>query len=144
MTEKRLSEIRERVEKATPGPWGHRVHPNGVQSFVQAPRLKPDHPYDIEILGEDRNEELYPPAQALADGDLIANAPTDLTDLLAYVERQRADLESVTATLKELHYEAQDSYWTLRDITAEKNNALESALDEAEAWLKERETRGEE
>ena len=39
--------------------------------FVQAPRNKPTDPYDIEVMGEDMNENLYSPQQKRADAELI-------------------------------------------------------------------------
>jgi hypothetical protein len=86
MDKERLEELKKLCEDATPGPWEHRVLQNGVQSFVQAPRNNPGDPYDIEIMGEDRNVDNYPPSQALADGNFIAASRTALPELIAEVE----------------------------------------------------------
>lgn len=70
-----------REKKFTPGPWWVQ----GDESFgyfVQAKRLKASHGYDIEILGDDHNEELYPEDVYLADCHLVAAAP----ELLAALE----------------------------------------------------------
>lgn len=57
--------------KHTPTPWRYRELPHGNDCFVQADRLKPEHPYDIEILGDDTNEDLYPLEQKKADAQRI-------------------------------------------------------------------------
>lgn len=95
ITDQRLQEIEDRLNAITPGQWEHITKtrhgtplPNSL-SFIRAPRLDPSHPYDIEVMGEDRNDQLYPPEQAFADGDFIAAAPTDVRDLIAEIRRLR-------------------------------------------------------
>ena len=55
----------EQVAAASPGTWQVREGRDPSQFFVQAPRLSPEHPYDIEVLGED--DTLYPTRRADAD-----------------------------------------------------------------------------
>jgi hypothetical protein len=111
LTPERESSLRRLAEAATPGQWMVRrlmrepslddkleAHMSGapvpdaieVGCFVQAPRLKPTDPYDIEVLGDDRNEELYPTWRADVDYIAAANPATmlELLDALA-AERQR-------------------------------------------------------
>lgn len=82
-----MPDLREKIaewladcEKATKGPWERRNPPmRGIgKPFVQAPRAKPDDPYDIEVLGED--DTLYPTREQ--DIDFIASARTRLPDAL--------------------------------------------------------------
>ena len=61
-------------------PWA--VRRMGDDCFVQAKRLKPEHPYDIEIIGDDVNEELYPVEQKMADAKFIVRAVNSHDDLL--------------------------------------------------------------
>jgi hypothetical protein len=60
MDSKMVKHGRKLLAAATPGPWGIRRLNGAVSSegFVQAPRVDPAHPYDIEVLGED--DTLYP------------------------------------------------------------------------------------
>jgi len=56
-------------------PWRIRAHPgNPDDFFIQADRNRPDHPYDIEVLGDDTNSVLYPVEQKRADAELIVQA----------------------------------------------------------------------
>jgi hypothetical protein len=53
-------------------PWIVRTNPRDEDyCFVQAPRNKPTDPYDIEVMGEDMNEDLYSPQQKRADAEFI-------------------------------------------------------------------------
>lgn len=55
----------EQAAVASPGTWRVREGADASQFFIQAPRLDPQHPYDIEVLGED--DTLYPTRRADAD-----------------------------------------------------------------------------
>ena len=57
-----VEQVVELFAAATPGEWFIREQPRGTGFFIQAPRLDPDDPYDIEILGED--DTLYPTRRA--------------------------------------------------------------------------------
>ena len=52
-----LDKLEKLYKEATQGVWFVRSHPR-LKSFIQAPRVNPDDPYDIELLGED--DTLYP------------------------------------------------------------------------------------
>ena len=53
-------------------PWIVRTNPRDEDyCFIQAPRNKPNDPYDIEVMGEDMNENLYSPQQKRADAEFI-------------------------------------------------------------------------
>lgn len=61
--------------KHTPIPWIVREHPdNKSEFFVQGPRLKPEHPYDVEIMADDHGNELYPTEVKRADAEFIVRA----------------------------------------------------------------------
>ena len=67
--------------KHTPGPWTIRfMNRENIEDgfFIQAPRLKPTHPYDIEILGEDTGGDMYTKEQRYADAVLTVQAPNML------------------------------------------------------------------
>ena len=73
-----MAKILDRFNKSTPGEWKVRDIEN-LGSFIEAPRLESDHPYDIEILGED--DTLYPTREA--DIEFVANAHKDVPWLVA-------------------------------------------------------------
>lgn len=80
-----LDKLEQLADAATPGTWAIRSA-RGMTPFVQAPRIDPDHPYDIELLGED--ETLYP----TRDADLeyvVAVQPRVLKQLIAEVRAAR-------------------------------------------------------
>jgi hypothetical protein len=85
MNKKELDEIRERVKRATKEPWKVRklFGADFGDGFVQAPREKPKHSYDIEILGEDVTQ------YGTREGDLhfIAHSRADIPALCGFVER---------------------------------------------------------
>lgn len=94
-TDAELAEIRERWAKATPGPWerdyggtmGH-IKSTTKAGTVATPtvcRYDIWHPFGIED-----HDGLYPITQQEADGDAIANAPTDIAKLLARVDAAEA------------------------------------------------------
>lgn len=63
---------------ATPGEWIIRTHPHDASEFhVQAPRILIEHPYDIEVMGED--DTLYPTRRA--DAEFISEAANFVKDL---------------------------------------------------------------
>ncbi len=83
----RIEEIRERLSKATPGPWEyvleeniatHYKYKDGKHSANWIAEI--DHMNREDIDWDGRSE------QAHADADLIANAPTDIAYLLGLIE----------------------------------------------------------
>jgi hypothetical protein len=74
------------VGQATPGDWRVRQGRSEQEFFIQAPRLDPNDPYDIEVLGED--DTLYPTRRADADAivALMAFMRTHGPELLRAVE----------------------------------------------------------
>ena len=90
MTPERLAEIRERVEKRTPGTW----------QWSDCDEL-------IAQDGDDFASVIYGSISWPEDRDLIAHAPQDLTDLLAEVQRLRARLtvddDMVEQVLRQIH-----------------------------------------
>ena len=77
LSDKELSAIRERAEKAARGPWKAFVEDRDMQcgsSFIQT------QDYDIELLGATE-----------ADYDFIANARQDIIALLDEIEKLRAE-----------------------------------------------------
>lgn len=81
LSEQRLSEIRARLKAATPGPWAeHDEVPRVPVSLSIDP--------DMSLLGLDRDG--YAHVESREDAEFIINAPVDIADLLAEVERLRA------------------------------------------------------
>jgi hypothetical protein len=75
-------EMKAAYEAATPGVWFVRHSKNQENLFfVQAPRIKPTDPYDVEVLGDDT--ALYP--TKLADARFIAMAHEMMPRLLEAV-----------------------------------------------------------
>ena len=70
----RLTEIRARLDAATPGPWER--HPSEPWIYVRRG------PFTVNIIGTQLRA-----AQQHGDADLIAHAPADIAWLLAEVER---------------------------------------------------------
>lgn len=76
------------MTKHTPAPWQVRYlkktkpmysldedDESPPEFFVEAKKLDPSHPYNIEIMGDDYGSELYPSEMREADAHLIAAAP---------------------------------------------------------------------
>ena len=82
LSDARLTEIRARLAAATPGPW--HVFRDSIVASAWVNRG--DDPIcEVVTDANDRS-----PDQGDTDARLIANAPTDLADLLAEVQRLRA------------------------------------------------------
>lgn len=77
-----MSEVRKRLEDATPGPW--------VPGYPNAGLV-----HDINAVCTIRKEILAENILAIGDRELIANAPTDLRRLLEIVELQQKALEFI-------------------------------------------------
>ena len=69
----RLTEIRSRLEKATPGPWEQKVHRYSTY-------------YNAKVLIEPSVAAVF---ESNANSDLIAHAPEDIAYLLSEVTRLR-------------------------------------------------------
>lgn len=81
--------LRELWARSTPGKWFVRELPkNPEKFFVQAPRISPEHPYDIEVLGED--DTLYPTRRA--DADFIVACHEGVPELLARLSKVEEQL----------------------------------------------------
>lgn len=104
--------------KHSPLPWQVRVFPgNKDKFFVQAPRLKDVHPYDIEILSEDRDGDQYPSEMARADADMICLAVNNhkkLVDTVKTLVRQ-ARLGSPSSLMVPLLDDADDLIAELKE-----------------------------
>jgi len=85
MTQEQLDAIRERVEVATDGPWA--VDSDDPSYIIYSERGGWDGLVIAQVA--DQDGALFPVEH---NGALIANAPQDLTDLLAEVERLRERL----------------------------------------------------
>jgi hypothetical protein len=81
-----LSEIKARLEKATPGPW----HIGHVSEIA-------DGEFSADIDGP--NGEQIAASYFRANEPLLCNAPTDIAYLLSLVDRYRADRDSYAEAL---------------------------------------------
>lgn len=71
--------------------WRVRQHPHEESEFiVEADKLKPDHPYHIQVFGEDRHPDLYPPHVARADAELACLLRNNLDTIIAALEKANA------------------------------------------------------
>lgn len=78
MTPARLVEIRERLSKATPGPWLYHDCKVGTARVGCYDIISAVNSEVFITISSERNDD---------DGAFIANAPTDIRDLLSEVER---------------------------------------------------------
>ena len=88
MTPERLEAIRQRVEKATQGPWNFEGNKWQDGYVIYSPIKRGFHNNGGEVAEVD---DSYEPS----DAEFIANARQDIPDLLAEVERLRYALESI-------------------------------------------------
>lgn len=120
MTPERLAEIRARVEKRTPGTW----------QWSDCDEL-------IAQDGDDFASVIYGSISWPEDRDLIANAPQDLADLLAEVERLRARLtvdDDMVERAETVHRETLEAWpvkRSLEDTRGLRVVAMRTALDAA-------------
>lgn len=96
-TQSYLSEVRARLEKATPGPWAS-DHCGDVYSTTATYKCDQlsevfDYPCFTGFITTTR----WAGDQPRANADLVANAPEDLAKLLAMVECLREGLEKTSA-----------------------------------------------
>jgi hypothetical protein len=73
-------------EKATKN-WRVRSHPVSEDEFiVEADKLDPNHPYHVQVFGEDRHPELYPPHVARADAELACLLRNNVDKIIELLE----------------------------------------------------------
>ncbi len=96
MKPQELEAIKARAAAATPGEWIVRRMPRMEtrEGFVQAPRIDPKHPYDIEVLGEDDT--------LAADLEFVAHAHQDVPVLVEALEKAQRELAEIVENLDEL------------------------------------------
>lgn len=101
LTTQKLDQLAATHKAATRGTWILRQHLYDADMFfVQAPRRRADDPYDIEILGEDRNESLYPVEQARADALTIVALHNAFPELEATIRAQAAQIAAMREALE--------------------------------------------
>lgn len=130
MRDEELKELRQLAEAATPGPWTVRrlmrepsledkvtakvegkpeVQAVEVDCFVQAPRLSSEHPYDIQVLGDDRNETLYPTWRA----DISYVAAVDPQTIIGLID-DVTRFEAIAADCLKMVYELREQVSRLK------------------------------
>ncbi|MCL2182363.1 MAG: hypothetical protein FWB85_02695 [Chitinispirillia bacterium] len=82
LTKEKLTEIRERAEKATPGPWGNGLLANGVYTMRGN---------EICSFDGERNKQ--------SNSHFVANARTDIPALLEHIAGQDYILEAILDVL---------------------------------------------
>src|SRR3990170_2066315 len=90
MDEKRLSEIRQRVEAASPGPWVYDTH-----MYYEIHKQADDPDNVIWIAELNFNNEAV-------NGPFIANARQDIPDLLDALDAERERADKLQAEIKRL------------------------------------------
>uniref|UniRef100_UPI0030E17EA2 hypothetical protein n=1 Tax=Streptomyces tubercidicus TaxID=47759 RepID=UPI0030E17EA2 len=95
LTPERLAEIREREQDATKGPWATSRDLKGTYTVQSGPRLSLLTGFtsdgDIATLRGEHGD-----GQTYANADFIARAREDVRDLLAEVDRLRAENDRMT------------------------------------------------
>ena len=121
LTDERIAQLQALCDAATPGPWRHRMNPDiDPIGFVEARKVDPSHPYNIQVLGED--DTLYPTkgADVIFIAAVREALPDALADLVACraLLRQCEPLVAALAGFGEL-YDLQDRAQVLcREIAA--------------------------
>ena len=90
----RLSEIKNRLEAATPGPWDNRCL-NTLDNMAKPRHIWTEYGFICELKS--------PLDSSVADAEFIANAPQDIADLLAVVGVYEAGLKSISTLDKFKH-----------------------------------------
>jgi hypothetical protein len=85
----RLKSIRERLDAATPGPWHFDIGNFEVEKV----------PCRAHICFVENRAERPRESDYIADGELIANAPSDLQYLLDLYEQLKADADKLVEAL---------------------------------------------
>ncbi len=93
---------KEQEVKHTPTPWRVRYFPDNKDCFVQADRTKPEHRYDIEIIGEDTGGDYYPYEQKEADCHFIVTACNSHYSLKKENEELRQAVREMGELLSEM------------------------------------------
>jgi hypothetical protein len=116
----RISEIRRRLEKATPGPW----------------KLQTDDNWPWRIVTEDESALLLDftggEIPSDEDADLIAHAPSDIAHLLAVHEQQAATIATLEGERDSWIDAAGDLTERFEGVQAERDAALARAEAAAE------------
>lgn len=120
MDDKRIAEIRARVEAATPGPWtieyiGEDAPPFDHQ-YITGRILSEHHTYtgnSVDVPGCVND----PSTMTTRDANLIAHAPTDLADLLAALDAARADVARLREALTRSRAWLKGAAETFREFT---------------------------
>jgi len=116
----RISAIRERLAKATPGPWVNR--PRGI---VQSQSVKRIIFWDDEPNQGDKTEDIQP------SYELIAHAPTDLAYLLSIIDVYAEALGKVNhAVANAWEWQCADPEDSELDRDQQIGNWCEKACDE--------------
>jgi hypothetical protein len=65
------------------------MEPDNPGEFIlEADKLSPSHPYNIQVLGDDKHPELYPPKVARADAELMAILRNNLSTIIELLEKK--------------------------------------------------------
>lgn len=121
--------IRERVEKATGGPWTKDLY----YIVGQLPEGRPGG----EVIGELRatrwtgNDPAYPNSQKEANADFVAHARRDIPDLLDALEEALGLLKEVPFQFEPLLQDLSEEHYLDDDV----HEALDKQLKEIEAFL---------
>lgn len=118
----RLTEIRARMDAATPGPWSVHDHYDDAYQF------------DGMSVVADEETVVGPEDRHNRNLDLIAHAPEDIAWLLAEVAQLRADLERAREVESDWQLTARDAIRAKAIDGSEIAEILRKAEDEADFW----------
>lgn len=143
LTDTQLAEIRERADKATPGPWTERGRPTDDWGYVRCANVDEDgfqpviattragHRVTDEDYAQHRRDGTDPYAHNAA---FIAHARTDVPDLLSHI----AFLDSQLSTIRKEATDAEREACALIaddfERTAESFGGAHAKIAEGTAW----------
>jgi len=103
LSEERLKEIRERLEKATPGPWEwERADESDVSLGTKGSVYFEGHVLSCGYCKSCQKSGQRCTTPRETDSQFIANAPTDIADLLKEVEELRGERAEVRRLRQEV------------------------------------------
>ncbi|MFI7096787.1 hypothetical protein [Streptomyces lydicus] len=142
LTPEHLAEIREREQAATKGPWGTYYDGKGTYTIQSGCRVSLDAGFtsdgDIATLHGEHGD-----GQTYVNADFMARAREDVRDLLAELDRVRAErdafadrVDTLTAVAKSNKRHVQDMYAEVQKANRERDEVHRVYADERALRIK--------
>jgi hypothetical protein len=130
LTDGELRAVRERVERATPGPWDYHGYTTSYHiaqilngHYHASPRVV-HATLGKSVFNQDDPEIGAGGVRMMVDAEFIAHARTDIPALLAHISALTAQLEQVNERL--IAFEADDTIPNMMEAMRNLNNTLET------------------